>query len=81
MPKNHKKKYWFQAKRYGWGWGLPLTWQGWIVFIIYISLIIISSIFLPKQKLYILLISIFTIIFIIICWIKGEPPYWRWGRR
>ena len=21
------KNYWFRAQRYGWGWGLPLTWQ------------------------------------------------------
>lgn len=23
--------YWFPAKRYGWGWGLPSSWQGWVV--------------------------------------------------
>ena len=28
---NEPEKYWFPAKRYGWGWGLPSTWQGWIV--------------------------------------------------
>jgi hypothetical protein len=26
-------KYWFRAKRYGWGWGLPITWQRWTVLI------------------------------------------------
>jgi hypothetical protein len=25
--------YWFPAKRYGWGWGPPLTWQGWVFMI------------------------------------------------
>ena len=24
-------KYWFPAKRYGWGWGPPNNWQGWVV--------------------------------------------------
>src|SRR6266702_3273794 len=24
-------KYWFPAKRYGYGWGIPTTWQGWLV--------------------------------------------------
>ena len=24
-------KYWFPAKTYGWGWGIPATWQGWTV--------------------------------------------------
>jgi hypothetical protein len=26
-------EYWFPSKTYGWGWGLPLTWQGWIVYV------------------------------------------------
>ena len=26
-----ERKYWFPAKRYGWGWGMPNTWQGWLV--------------------------------------------------
>ncbi|WP_269146578.1 hypothetical protein [Xanthomonas oryzae] len=27
-----KKDYWFPAKTYGWGWGLPTVWQGWLVY-------------------------------------------------
>ena len=27
-----KKQYWFAAKTYGWGWGLPTVWQGWLVY-------------------------------------------------
>jgi hypothetical protein len=23
-----EKKYWFPRKTYGWGWGLPIAWQG-----------------------------------------------------
>jgi hypothetical protein len=30
MPQD--PEYWFPAKRYGWGWGIPVTWQGWVVF-------------------------------------------------
>ena len=26
-----EQTYWFPAKRYGWGWGLPVVWQGWFV--------------------------------------------------
>ena len=28
---SNNKQYWFRAKRYGWGWGLPIAWQGWVV--------------------------------------------------
>jgi hypothetical protein len=30
---------WFPAKRYGWGWGLPSAWQGWVVLISYFALV------------------------------------------
>jgi hypothetical protein len=26
---------WFPAKRYGWGWGFPASWQGWMVIALY----------------------------------------------
>jgi hypothetical protein len=28
---DHDNRYWFPAKRYGWGWGPPTMWQGWVV--------------------------------------------------
>lgn len=30
------QKYWFSDKRYGWGWGLPSAWQGWVVLVGYV---------------------------------------------
>ena len=33
------KKPWFRAKKYGLGWGLPVTWQGWVVLIAYLVFI------------------------------------------
>ena len=35
------KNYWFPAKRYGWGWGLPSAWQGWVVLLVYLAVIIL----------------------------------------
>jgi len=31
--------YWFPAKRYGWGWGLPTAWQGWVVFALFLGFV------------------------------------------
>ena len=39
MPTN-SNEYWFPAKRYGWGWGLPSRWQGWVVLAIYAVLLL-----------------------------------------
>ena len=77
------KNYWFRAQRYGWGWGLPLTWQGWIIVIAYTVMIIAGIFIFPlneKKALFICWLVGFTILLLVICWIKGEPPRWRWGK-
>ncbi len=76
------KKYWFPAKKYGWGWGFPKTWQGWLVLLTYIAILgIIAFIFRPEERPFSFYFSlaIATVILIVICLIKGEPPRWRWG--
>ena len=75
------REYWFPAKRYGWGWGLPSVWQGWVTLIIYIGLIAAGAFIFPPGEelaLYISLIVVLSLILIVVCWIKGEPPRWRW---
>ena len=76
------KPYWFRAKRYGWGWGLPLTWQGWIVFALFFILFALGVfLFPPNAKLgfFLSYMVILSLAFMAICWLKGEPPRWRWG--
>jgi uncharacterized membrane protein YhaH (DUF805 family) len=77
------KKYWFPAKRYGWGWGLPQTWQGWLVLLFYVSgVAAVAVAFPPRDKTLIFAVSvlILTMLFVLIAWFKGEPPRWRWGK-
>ena len=77
-----RKRYWFRAKRYGWGWGFPLTWQGWVALALFVGLFV-ADIFLfpPRQQLVPFLVYALTIsaVFIALCWLTGEPPRWRWG--
>ena len=76
------KKYWFRAKRYGWGWGLPLTWQGWVVFVAFIGAVIACAFVFPPEEnkaVFIVSMAVLSLCFIAICWIKGEPSRWRWG--
>ena len=82
-----KKKLWFKAKRYGWGW-TPVTWQGWLVTILFIVLVWATQAFygtLPLTETEFAIIFIPTIVahsFMLlgICLYKGEAPRWRWGR-
>ena len=88
--KNNPKKLWFKSRWYGWGW-VPATWQGWVVISIFILIIILNSFLfdflisegnLPESKaglIYTILQIITVLILIIICYLKGEKPGWRWG--
>ena len=77
-------KYWFRAKRYGWGWGLPLTWQGWLTFFLYFILAVLAVVFLSPARFgtgfFAVVLVLLTLLLVAVCWLKGEPPRWRWGR-
>lgn len=77
------KKYWFRAMRYGWGWSLPLSWEGWVIFIAYLAAIFAGIYLLPPEKhkvAFTLLVLVSSLVLVAICWVKGEPLKWRWGR-
>ncbi len=76
-------RYWFPAKRYGWGWGLPAKWQGWVVLAVYIALVTIGELVIPPDQgrgLRLGYVAILTLGLLAVCWAKGEPPRWRWGK-
>jgi hypothetical protein len=79
------KSYWFPAKRYGWGWGLPVTWQGWVVMLLWLAAVF-AGVFLLRHDPYrraatIAFVVIMGVVLCLICYWKGEPPRWRWGDR
>ncbi len=83
LPSSRTARYWFPAKRYGWGWGLPHVWQGWAVFAAYLAAIsVIGCLVRPDTHL-----ALFTGCMVAAsalltgaCWLKGEPPGWRWHK-
>ena len=79
---NSDKQIWFPAKRYGWGWGLPITWQGWVVMGVWLAAYILGALFLARPDRWMGFVA-FTILttslLVAICWCKGEKPRWRWG--
>lgn len=79
---NEPSAYWFPAKRYGWGWGLPTRWQGWLALLVFAGAQLLGPfLFDPHRQtlLYSAYAGIFTAAFLAICYLKGEPPSWRWG--
>jgi hypothetical protein len=76
-------RYWFPAKRYGWGWGLPVTWQGWAVLIAFVALVVGGAfVFPPRNELaaYLIYVLALSCALVAVCWLTGEPPRWRWGK-
>ena len=87
--KDNPQGYWFKAKLYGWGW-TPVRWQGALVLIGYVALVVTIVVMREKSipgnpdsgsnvLTCALPIIILTLLFIFICYKKGERPRWRWG--
>lgn len=76
----HKPHFWFPRRHYGWGWGLPVCWQGWAVFLVYgATLWGCNSLFQDRPPLLGLSSLAATAGLIWVCYHKGEPPKWSWG--
>jgi CHASE2 domain-containing sensor protein len=78
----NEKKVWFPAKTYGWGWGLPCAWQGWVVLAVWLMLLCAGGVFLAPRHLGLFLVCTvaLAIAMVLICLLKGEKPRWRWGK-
>jgi hypothetical protein len=78
-----QKKFWFPAKTYGYGWGPPTCWQGWVVMAFYIALLVANAVLFVPHKNNVAFVgtaAALTLGLIVIIWLKGEPPRWRWGK-
>lgn len=72
---NDKTGFWFPAKRHGWGWGPPVAWQGWVVLIAYLVLMILGAESWRGHMLHgfaPLYFGFLTVIFVAIVGYKGE---------
>ena len=78
---SNRPAYWFRAKRYGWGWGLPLAWQGWVFLVAWILALPVGHRLLPKgdTPLRLGFTAAMVILFVAICYWKGDPLGRRWN--
>jgi hypothetical protein len=77
-------EYWFPAKRYGWGWGPPRTWHGRLVVVAFVVLLALGAVVLvPMQRpvWFVGYAAVLCALLIAVCYLKGEPPSWRWGKK
>lgn len=75
---------WFPQRRFGWGWGPPRTWQGWLALGLYMSMLAIGIFGIDPDRqapLFFGWLAGWTLAFLAICYAKGERPRWRWDSR
>jgi hypothetical protein len=74
---------WFAPKRYGYGTGLPITWQGWAALLGYVALIIAATFLIRFSWIaYAGIVASATAAFVILCAQKTRGGWrWRWGER
>lgn len=73
---------WFGQKRYGFGSGLPISWQGWLVTAAFVGSVIAISIgFRHSRAQMIASLAAVIIAFIAICARTTRGGWrWRWGK-
>ena len=74
---------WFDAKRYGYGAGLPIAWQGWVVLLGYIAVIGLAALLLEAKPVAVIAIVVpATMVLLLITARTTRGGWrWRWGQR
>jgi len=76
-----REKAWFPAKTYGWGWGIPLPWQGWVVMGVFIGAMIAGAPLAMKGPgMYVGYSFALAAVLVAVCYWKVEKPGRRLGR-
>lgn len=72
---------WFAPKRYGYGAGMPISWQGWALTIGFILCTILLAEILGRRPIQLIAAIVpLTIAFIVICARTTRGGWrWRWG--
>ena len=73
---------WFASKRYGLGAGLPMAWQGWVLTLGYVGIVIGSAFLLGERSPWAVVSIVFTAtaIFLVITARTTKGGWrWRWG--
>ena len=71
---------WFAPKRYGYGAGLPISWQGWLLTIAFLAVVIGAAIRFGGQPLLMFAILAPSIILFTIIAAWTTRGGWRWRR-
>ena len=70
---------WFAPKTHGFGSGLPIAWQGWVILILFVAAITIAGILLAERSpLALFAITTFLVALLLIITAKTTKGGWKW---
>ena len=69
---------WFAPKRYGYGAGLPISWQGWTVMLGFIAIALLDGLFFATRPLVLIAILIPAIAVLLVITARTTRGGWRW---
>lgn len=70
------KKPWFPVKRFGYGVGMPIAWEGWVVTILYMAAMILSGLLLTTWAFVVTAIPL-TAAVILVSYLRSDDD-WRY---
>lgn len=72
---------WFEPKRYGYGAGLPVAWQGWALLLAYLAVLVAAGALMPRHPwLFGIVVVVATAALLPIVAARTRGGWrWRWG--
>ena len=69
---------WFAPKRFGYGSGLPISWQGWLVTVLFLILVVGAAILFSDRPIIFFGVLIPAMLALIIITARTTRGGWRW---
>lgn len=75
---------WFAPKSHGYGSGLPIAWQGWVVMLAYMAVVLAAGLLLAERSPWAfgsILVTATAALLIVTAKTTRGGWRWRWGKR
>lgn len=69
---------WFAPKRYGYGAGLPISWQGWVLTFGFLLLTLLLAVAMVKRPIQLIALMIPLLLAFIVISARTTRGGWRW---
>lgn len=73
-----EEKYWFAPKRYGYGVGLPIAWQGWVASAVHLAIVVLVVLWLHASVIALMITLIFVTFAPLPFYAAKTRGGWKW---